>query len=72
MDDTSRCMSKENLFQDESEDQLFVAVYDFPSGGENQLSVAKGTKFNHYHLTCNIMYFMLMIFFHMIPECDIF
>ncbi|XP_074594225.1 tyrosine-protein kinase Abl isoform X2 [Brevipalpus obovatus] len=43
-------VSKENLhqvpssFQDEPDPQLFVALYEFQSGGENQLSVAKGEQ----------------------------
>lgn len=47
MDGTSRWMSKENLLsQDENDAQLFVALYDFQSGGENQLSLRKGNKFD--------------------------
>lgn len=47
MDGTSRWMSKENLLsQDENDAQLFVALYDFQSGGENQLSLRKGKKFD--------------------------
>lgn len=46
MDGTSRWMSKENLLShDENGAQLFVALYDFQSGGENQLSLRKGSKF---------------------------
>ncbi|XP_035212262.1 tyrosine-protein kinase Abl-like [Stegodyphus dumicola] len=41
----SRWMSKDNLLsQDENDSQLFVALYDFQSGGENQLSLRKGQQ----------------------------
>lgn len=47
IDGTHRWMSKENLLsaggpQDEPDPQLFVALYEFHSGGENQLSLRKG------------------------------
>lgn len=34
--------SQENLFDPEANPQVFVALYDFQSGGENQLSIRKG------------------------------
>lgn len=39
-----RWTSKENLLAQVEEDdpQLFVALYDFQAGGENQLSLKKG------------------------------
>lgn len=38
-------MSKENLLaQNEDDPNLFVALYDFQSGGDNQLSIIKGTS----------------------------
>ncbi|GIX82793.1 tyrosine-protein kinase Abl [Caerostris extrusa] len=38
----SRWMSKENLLlQEDADPQVFVALYDFQSGGENQLSLKK-------------------------------
>lgn len=38
-----RWTSKENLLaQEENDPQLFVALYDFQAGGENQLSLKKG------------------------------
>lgn len=38
-----RWTSKENLLTQEDDDpQLFVALYDFQAGGENQLSLKKG------------------------------
>jgi len=38
-----RWTSKENLLMQEDDDpQLFVALYDFQAGGENQLSLKKG------------------------------
>ncbi|KAG8182032.1 hypothetical protein JTE90_013962 [Oedothorax gibbosus] len=41
----SRWMSKENLLsQDDQDASLFVALYDFQSGGENQLSLRKGQQ----------------------------
>ena len=42
----SRWTSRENLLQlcDEEDPQLFVALYDFFSGGENQLSLKKGEQ----------------------------
>lgn len=40
----NRWTSKENLLaQEENDPQLFVALYDFQAGGENQLSLKKGT-----------------------------
>lgn len=41
-----RWTSKENLLAQVEEDdpQLFVALYDFQAGGENQLSLKKGNK----------------------------
>ncbi|XP_042899791.1 tyrosine-protein kinase Abl isoform X2 [Parasteatoda tepidariorum] len=45
LDAPSRWMSKDNLLsQDENDSQLFVALYDFQSGGENQLSIRKGQQ----------------------------
>lgn len=49
-----RWTSKENLLaQEEDDPQLFVALYDFQAGGENQLSLKKGKsfakKFLHVH-----------------------
>uniref|UniRef100_A0A2R5LL31 Tyrosine-protein kinase n=1 Tax=Ornithodoros turicata TaxID=34597 RepID=A0A2R5LL31_9ACAR len=44
-DGASRWMSKENLLaQEDADPQLFVALYDFQSGGENQLSLKKGEQ----------------------------
>lgn len=44
-DNVSRWTSKENLLSQEEEDpQLFVALYDFQAGGENQLSLKKGEQ----------------------------
>ncbi|XP_055933406.1 tyrosine-protein kinase Abl-like isoform X2 [Argiope bruennichi] len=41
----SRWMSKENLLlQEDADPQVFVALYDFQSGGENQLSLKKGEQ----------------------------
>ncbi len=43
----SRWTSRENLLinvEDEEDPQLFVALYDFQSGGENQLSLKKGEQ----------------------------
>lgn len=37
-----RWTSKENLLAQEEDDELFVALYDFQAGGENQLSLKKG------------------------------
>ncbi|CAH2009120.1 unnamed protein product [Acanthoscelides obtectus] len=40
-----RWTSKENLLaQEEDDPQLFVALYDFQAGGENQLSLKKGEQ----------------------------
>lgn len=42
----SRWMSKENLLlQEDADPQVFVALYDFQSGGENQLSLKKGFNY---------------------------
>lgn len=44
-DGSSRWMSKENLLaQEDADPHLFVALYDFQSGGENQLSLKKGEQ----------------------------
>lgn len=44
----NRWTSKENLLaQEEDDPQLFVALYDFQAGGENQLSLKKGTIILH-------------------------
>lgn len=44
-DGASRWMSKENLLaQEDADPHLFVALYDFQSGGENQLSLKKGEQ----------------------------
>ena len=45
-------MSKENLLANQGEDDpnLFVALYDFQAGGENQLSIVKGII---YYTLCN-------------------
>ncbi|XP_054706918.1 tyrosine-protein kinase Abl-like [Uloborus diversus] len=41
----SRWMSKENLLlQEDADPQVFVALYDFQSGGDNQLSLKKGEQ----------------------------
>ncbi|XP_064617086.1 tyrosine-protein kinase Abl-like isoform X2 [Liolophura sinensis] len=42
----AKWMSKENLLlsQNEEDPNLFVALYDFQSGGENQLSIVKGEQ----------------------------
>lgn len=43
-----RWTSKENLLSQEEDDpQLFVALYDFQAGGENQLSLKKGIDFSY-------------------------
>ena len=44
-----RWTSRENLLihveeEEEEDPQLFVALYDFQSGGENQLSLKKGEQ----------------------------
>ena len=39
----SKWMSKENLLANQEDDpNLFVALYEFQSGGDNQLSIIKG------------------------------
>lgn len=41
----TKWMSKENLLaQNEDDPNLFVALYDFQSGGDNQLSIIKGEQ----------------------------
>lgn len=46
-----RWTSKENLLaQEEDDPQLFVALYDFQAGGENQLSLKKGLLINCFSL----------------------
>ncbi|RVE47856.1 hypothetical protein evm_007487, partial [Chilo suppressalis] len=46
LDSATRWTSKENLLAHHEEDdpQLFVALYDFQAGGENQLSLKKGEQ----------------------------
>lgn len=43
---SSKWMSKENLLANQGEDDpnLFVALYEFQSGGDNQLSIIKGEQ----------------------------
>lgn len=44
LESANRWTSKENLLaQEEDDPQLFVALYDFQAGGENQLSLKKGS-----------------------------
>jgi len=51
LDTANRWTSKENLLaQEEDDPQLFVALYDFQAGGENQLSLKKGTE-NVFYLS---------------------
>lgn len=46
LETANRWTSKENLLaQEEDDPQLFVALYDFQAGGENQLSLKKGNIF---------------------------
>lgn len=44
LESSIRWTSKENLLQSQEDDdpQLFVALYDFQAGGDNQLSLKKG------------------------------
>ena len=46
LDGSMRWSSRENLLTaaDEEDPQLYVALYDFQAGGENQLSLKKGNK----------------------------
>ncbi|GJQ88019.1 hypothetical protein Trydic_g12943 [Trypoxylus dichotomus] len=45
LETANRWTSKENLLaQEEDDPQLFVALYDFQAGGENQLSLKKGEQ----------------------------
>ncbi|KAK0082840.1 hypothetical protein PV325_009767 [Microctonus aethiopoides] len=45
LEGANRWTSKENLLAQEDDDpQLFVALYDFQAGGENQLSLKKGEQ----------------------------
>ncbi|XP_054273838.1 tyrosine-protein kinase Abl isoform X2 [Macrosteles quadrilineatus] len=45
LESAARWTSKENLLaQEEDDPQLFVALYDFQAGGENQLSLKKGEQ----------------------------
>ncbi|CAG4984802.1 unnamed protein product [Parnassius apollo] len=46
LDTANRWTSKENLLahQEDDDPQLFVALYDFQAGGENQLSLKKGEQ----------------------------
>lgn len=55
-----RWTSKENLLaQEEDDPQLFVALYDFQAGGENQLSLKKGNLY--FSLKKGNLYFLLNI-----------
>lgn len=52
LETANRWTSKENLLaQEEDDPQLFVALYDFQAGGENQLSLKKGNDFSENHWT---------------------
>lgn len=54
-----RWTSKENLLaQEEDDPQLFVALYDFQAGGENQLSLKKGNIYFLLNITNTIFYKM--------------
>ncbi|KAK6195476.1 hypothetical protein SNE40_000901 [Patella caerulea] len=45
LDPTSKWMSKENLLAGQEEDpNLFVALYDFQAGGDNQICIVKGEQ----------------------------
>jgi hypothetical protein len=58
----SRWTSRENLLinvEDEEDPQLFVALYDFQSGGENQLSLKKGEQVRFITLYSFIIGFLL-------------
>jgi len=49
LEGATRWTSKENLLaQEEDDPQLFVALYDFQAGGENQLSLKKGKNTIYY------------------------
>lgn len=51
LETANRWTSKENLLaQEEDDPQLFVALYDFQAGGENQLSLKKGTRVTDIYL----------------------
>ena len=55
LDTANRWTSKENLLaQEEDDPQLFVALYDFQAGGENQLSLKKGTE-NVFYLSSQVL-----------------
>lgn len=48
LETANRWTSKENLLaQEEDDPQLFVALYDFQAGGENQLNLKKGVWVCH-------------------------
>lgn len=54
----NRWTSKENLLaQEEDDPQLFVALYDFQAGGENQLSLKKGRNINAFAFLIEITIF---------------
>ena len=44
----SKWMSRENLLANQGDDDpnLFVALYEFQSGGDNQLTIVKGTSYS--------------------------
>ena len=48
----SKWMSKENLLAGQHEDDpnLFVALYDFQAGGDNQISIVKGYLLHIHHI----------------------
>ena len=59
----NRWTSKENLLAHHEEDdpQLFVALYDFQAGGENQLSLKKGQQ-NLFYIQAagsSVIFFLL-------------
>jgi abelson tyrosine-protein kinase 1 len=56
-------MSKENLLSqtEELDPQLFVALYEFHSGGENQLSLRKGNYIITTSLIKNPFLFNVMV-----------
>ena len=59
-----RWTSRENLLMaaNDEDPQLFVALYDFQSGGENQLSLKKGSGLDSKIRPCPVSHFGIRLF----------
>lgn len=65
LESANRWTSKENLLaQEEDDPQLFVALYDFQAGGENQLSLKKGKVFHYLSVSLSFNEISLVFYYN--------